>query len=507
MFQTILIPSRNMKGYFSLSQLFFSDIFMTLFTTFLYLAGIVSCQYQINVVYTDLPPFIFAKQNGTVDGIIPLQLQHGIDICSNVTLNTSIKKINYVTNLNSLQKLHHITFLNSSTCESGSFPELSRSNVFFSPFIISIHSKPLWICDKKHALYEFELMKTKKIAVIVHRDHILLFTKLVYSFRDIASLLLLDTAVLITFALLLLLFDNTSYIYAGVPPTHIFTYYWTTYVTASSVGYGKRVPSTIIAKSIDIFLMMTGMIMICLNTVLITSSATGDFHLHLENENIAVLKDSYEASIARNNYPEAVVKEFETYEKVIKAVSAQRVYVGFLNGDYACWAQNNVLKEQKVHIIRLLDYEIPISCLVNLNERYIRNFYDCLIKLKQKILQPPADYFTKTCETESVYYENVLTLISESIVSQVFLSLILGLIIFGVVTEILLILKCNKKKEQQDAKKLVKETNNNIYPVSNKKNCLGIDKVLRNIDTLRSDIQKVKTDVRVITEKTQKFLL
>ena len=480
---------------------------MTFFTTFLYLAGAVSCQYQINVVYTDLPPFIFAKQNGTVDGIIPLQLQHGIDTCGNITPNTSIKRINYVTNLNSLHKLHHVAFLKSSACENGSFLELSRSNVFFSPIAISIHSKPLWICDKKYALYEFELIKTKKIAVIVHRDYILLFTRMLYSFRDIASLLLLDTAVLITFALLLFLFDNTSRISVGVPPKYIFTYYWTTYVTASSVGYGKRVPSTVIAKSIDMLLMMTGMIMICLNTVLITSSVTGDFHLHLENQNIAVLKNSYEASIARNNYPEAVVKEFETYEKVIKVVSAQKVYVGFLNGDYACWTQNNVLKEQKVHIIRLLDYEIPINCLVNVNDRHIRYFYDCLIKLKQKILQLPADYFTKTCVTESVYYENVSTLIAESIASQIFLSLILGLVIFGVVTEILFIVKHYNKKEQQDVKMLVKETGNNIYTGNNKKNCLGIEKVLRNIDTLRSYIQKVKADVRVITEKTQEFAL
>ena len=478
---------------------------MTFFTTFLYLAGVVSCQYHINVVFTDLPPFIFAKENGTVDGIIPLQLQHGINTCSHITLNTSIKRINYVTNLNSLHKLHHIAFLKSSSCENGSFSELSRSNVFVSPFIISIDSKPLWICGKKHALYEFELMKTKKIAVIVHRDYILLFTKLIFSFRDIASLLLLDAAVLIAFAWLLLLFDNTSHIYTGVPPKHIFIYYWMTYVTASSVGYGKRVPSNIIAKSIDMLLMMTGMIMICLNTVLITSSVTGDFHLHLENENIAVLKNSYEASIARNDYPEAVVKEFETYEKVIKAVSAQKVYVGFLNRDYACWTQNNVLEEQKVHIIRLLDYEIPINCLVNINDRHIRYFYDCLIKLKQKILQPPADYFTKTCETESVYYENVLTLIAESVASQMFLSFVLGLIIFGVVTEILLIVKYDKKKEQQDIKMLVKETSNNIYTENDEKDCLGIDKVLRIIDTLRSDIQKLKVDVCVITEKTQEF--
>ena len=106
-----------------------------------------------------------------------------------------------------------------------------------------------------------------------------------------------------------------------------------------------------------------------------------------------------------------------------------------------------------------------------------------------------------------MYYENVLTLIAESVASQMSLSFVLGLIIFGVVTEILLIVKYGKKKEQQDIKMLVKETSNNIYTENDEKDCLGIDKVLRIIDTLRSDIQKLKVDVRVISEKTQEFAL
>lgn len=130
-----------------------------------------------------------------------------------------------------------------------------------------------------------------------------------------------------------------------------------------------------------------------------------------------------------------------------------------------------------------------------------------LNQIKTKNITAPADYFTKTCETESVYYENVLTLIAESVASQMSLSFVLGLIIFGVVTEILLIVKYDKKKEQQDIKMLVKETSNNIYTENDEKDCLGIDKVLRIIDTLRSDIQKLKVDVRVITEKTQEFVL
>ena len=54
---------------------------------------------------------------------------------------------------------------------------------------------------------------------------------------------------------------------------------------------------------------------------------------------------------------------------------------------------------------------------------------------------------------------------------------------------------------------LVKKTSNNIYTENDENDCLEIDKVLRIIDMLRSDIQKIKVDVRVITEKTQEFAL
>ena len=69
-----------------------------------------------------------------------------------------------------------------------------------------------------------------------------------------------------------------------------------TYVTATSGGYGKCVPSTRISKSIDMCLMMTGMILICINSInIIKYNNIIKIILHLQNENIAVLKNSHES--------------------------------------------------------------------------------------------------------------------------------------------------------------------------------------------------------------------
>ena len=90
--------------------------------------------------------------------------------------------------------------------------------------------------------HEFELIKTTKIAVIIHRDHILLTARILYSFSDFANILLSDIIIVMVFAVFLLFFDNINHIREGVPPKHILIYYWTTYVTATSAGYWKRVP-------------------------------------------------------------------------------------------------------------------------------------------------------------------------------------------------------------------------------------------------------------------------
>ena len=116
--------------------------------------------------------------------------------------------------------------------------------------------------------HEFELIKTTKIAIIIHRERILLTARILYSFTDITYILLSDIIIVMVFAeFLQFFFDNISHIRAGVLPKYIFIYYWMTYVTATSGGYGKCFPSTRISKSIDMCLMITGMILICINSI------------------------------------------------------------------------------------------------------------------------------------------------------------------------------------------------------------------------------------------------
>ena len=60
--------------------------------------------------------------------------------------------------------------------------------------------------------HEFELIKTTKIAIITHRERILLTARILYSFRDIAYILLPDTIIVMVFAEFLQFFYNISHI-------------------------------------------------------------------------------------------------------------------------------------------------------------------------------------------------------------------------------------------------------------------------------------------------------
>ena len=148
--------------------------------------------------------------------------------------------------------------------------DLSRLNILLFLLVSSLqyHGKPVQACKERviHD-HEFELIKTTKTAIITHRERILLTARILYSFRDIAHILLPHTIIVMVFAQFLQFFYNIRHIRAYVLPKYIFIYYWMTYVTATSGGYGKCVPSTKISKSIDMCLMMTGMILICINSI------------------------------------------------------------------------------------------------------------------------------------------------------------------------------------------------------------------------------------------------
>ena len=83
----------------------------------------------------------------------------------------------------------------------------------------------------------------------------------------------------------------------------------------------------------------------------------------------------------------------------------------------------------------------------------------------------------------------------------------LGLILYGVVTEILIIAKYYEKKRKQDVTMIASDNNDNRYIKNAEEDeSSEIDRTHRNMNVLCSDIQKIKADIRTISLKMSKFL-
>ena len=72
--------------------------------------------------------------------------------------------------------------------------------------------------------HEFELIKTTKIAIIIHRERILLTARILYSFSDITYILLSDIIIVIVFAEFLQFFLIILAIYERAYCPNIFSY-------------------------------------------------------------------------------------------------------------------------------------------------------------------------------------------------------------------------------------------------------------------------------------------
>ena len=72
--------------------------------------------------------------------------------------------------------------------------------------------------------HEFELIKTTKIAIIIHRERILLTARILYSFTDITYILLSDIIIVMVFAEFLQFFLIILAIYERTYYPNIFSY-------------------------------------------------------------------------------------------------------------------------------------------------------------------------------------------------------------------------------------------------------------------------------------------
>ena len=380
--------------------------------------------HVIQIVYKEVKPFIFRKHKDVADGIMPTQLRQGIKKCNmkNIKLDTKYLK-------NPLEKLAAQNKTTNKSYADRIAPESSNSSLLLFPYFGSTRSI-IKAYPMTQTFEELEMVKTKQIAIIMHRSYISMLRKYVESIHNYSGVFILGLALSLIIIIAMSFCENTHLFTQGIPFKTILLNYWSASVTITTVGYGDRVPTTVFGRLCDTAWIGIGLVMTCSVTATICSYVLTEVNLDLQNKSIGVLNGSHEAEIASNDYPFSTIVRFNEYEDVKDAVITGSVSVGLLNADYVSWILRE-LNSKKVHVVKLLDYDLPVNVLLEMNNITV-NLFNCLAKMKKQN-ELAKEYFRIECPIDTVRFDDILSLyraswILPAITAATFLLLLSGFI-------------------------------------------------------------------------------
>ena len=416
-------------------------MFHWILLSFLASAPLVTSDFTLHFIYSELKPFVYNNQ-GIIDGIIPRQYESAVKVCrtlSNQTFHiTYIREESYS---DFYEKLLHKNLtmeeIFASTNESDmslTKPELRDYVPFYYPYFMSFNSDDQKLQEPGQVL-DAELLRYHQIAIIMRRKHISLIQKSINAAVSTSRILFQTLLFVIIFAIILTLFENFDKFLRGIPVSILFMNVWFTIVTCTTIGYGDRFPQTKIGKLISFFWIVVSLVVVCIFTAAVSGSVFGDTEMGFEGKTISVLNNSNEAELIAINYPESEIAPQKSYRDVIESVVNEDVLAGFLNADYAAWIQGE-LRYKNIHIVQLLDYEMPINGLTKYHKDN-QHLWNCMRKFKRDVLERPIVYFKKECEPERIYYDSIAALYKQNWHMPTITAIILLFIAVAIVHELL----------------------------------------------------------------------
>ena len=464
-------------------------------TLFLASAPLVTSDFTLHFIYSELKPFVYNNQ-GIIDGIIPRQYENAVKVCrtlSNQTFHIRyIREVSY--NVFYEELLHKnltmeeiFAFTNESD-KSLTHPELRDYVPFYYPYFMSFNKDDQKLQEPGQVL-DAELLRYHQIAIIMRRKHISLIRKSINAAVSTSRILFETLLFVIIFAITLTLFENFHKFFGGIPASILFMNIWFTIVTCTTLGYGDRFPQTKIGKLISFFWIVVSLVMACIFTAAISGSIFGDMDTSFEGKTISVLNNSNEAELIAINYPESEIAPEKSYKDVIESVVNEDVLAGFLNADYAAWIQGE-LRDKNVHVVQLLNYEIPINGLTKYHKDN-QHLWNCMRNYKRDVLERPIEYFKKECEPERIYYDSIAALYKQNWFMPAITAIILLFIAVAIVHEVL---ACGNFCLNPS----LSQTNKN-YEISKESEMYEYGRnIEKNVVSLRSDI----TEIKLKLEKT-----
>ena len=232
----------------------------------------------INVAYYELSPYIYRNENGSISGIFPELLDELSNECD-VEFRYSM-----------------------DTLSANNFSNLIGNKTIMMKYL---YGNWLWLPLTQHisdrTLKSLKFLKltilNSGIDILVHRDQVGTLATIKVGIFECRYLFVIGLMLSIVFGTLIWFIERWNNTDFSDNSCGIFTGFWFSLVTMTTVGYGDIIPKSFIGKLLAMVWMVTGVILTAIVTSTITNVYGGLDYLQMGGKRIVTVDGSLEASI------------------------------------------------------------------------------------------------------------------------------------------------------------------------------------------------------------------
>ncbi|XP_057303511.1 uncharacterized protein LOC130640919 [Hydractinia symbiolongicarpus] len=455
-------------------------LFMILFVT------VLASNQSIDIVYWEIKPYIFRNENGDMDGLFPRIFKATENLCANGT-----RVFKYVKKLPDRNSFINLIKKNATKEQISAYGENELKNVtlqnsFWVPFYAD--NVILNSLLEKAPLMKFAFFTCRSLAVVMSQSKISLPAKILQGITSCRSLIIYSVLISIIFGIIIW---ASEMLYGGDFGKSFITGasqgVWWSFVTMTSVGYGDLVPRYVIGRTISGVWTLFGVAMICVMTATITDNISGTSSLDIYGKKVAVLSDSPEALIAKDDY-EADIITADSLDAVFDLIRKDKADAALINIHVASWNQDDIRNhKQPLHVVYTINKPVSINALFGLSKT-VTSLLNCSTFSGLDIFTEAENSIVRYCKTITIYRGSIKEFFKESIYMQILLGLTIFLVVAGCIYETIRITLFQKNVVSNAESKTDEEIYRNVLKTS----FIEIRKLSKEIDYLKDDVASMR---------------
>ena len=241
-----------------------------------------------------------------------------------------------------------------------------------------------------------------KAGVIVRSDDVSLLTKALKGIQDSTPLIYLSVVfTVIVGALIWLLEHRRNKIFHSNYSQGLWSGFWFSFVTMTTVGYGDKIPKHFLSRIITLAWTYTGILLTAGITAVVFNAIKSN--LDLTGKKVSVLKKHVEEPLVRSQLRGTKIS-YCSYNDVLEAVINKSADAAVIEGNVL----SNVMKKKKNNDL-LVEREVGLAGVIiylavikNISSKH-SDLYECLRHYDYRISLDLYNKFVETYETKNIF--------------------------------------------------------------------------------------------------------